>query len=413
MPNKFLLRTIQQVLFFTNILLYYPTSIAALASTTATSTTNTNHNSEILNTMSRHYSSSYYTAKQNHPTTYEDKPDFKGPLTLKFGLHSTSDNRCRIQKYYLDNQSIGSDCRDQIQVINNNNNNEASINSEKSNKQKKEKKQNPIFRIPKEKLKPLKGTECTEKILQTIVDHLAYQDAPVDVKEVAESIEFYLRTRKRLLGAANKYNAKYNRLETKKKKEECIPCDDSEKKTVQTNIHVYDLCSGHGLTGILFAACNPPTKDRIIKTILVDQTEPPSFQTLSTIIGEVCPWLLENIEFQTLTLDQLNGKFFSGEKSHHSIAHVVIATHACGSLTDQVLKFAVDLGACGIAVMPCCYTGTDKGTPYGIKRALGVSWAADIRRCFYLNDNNYHSDFATIPVEITPMNRIIVAEDRS
>jgi hypothetical protein len=70
------------------------------------------------------------------------------------------------------------------------------------------------------------------------------------------------------------------------------------------------------------------------------------------------------------------------------------------------------IGACGIAVMPCCYTGTDKGTPYGIKRALGVSWAADIRRSFYLMEHGYHSDFATIPREITPMNRILVGEKR-
>ena len=68
--------------------------------------------------------------------------------------------------------------------------------------------------------------------------------------------------------------------------------------------------------------------------------------------------------------------------------------------------------ACAIAAMPCCYTGTDQGVPYGIRRAFGVAWAADIRRSQFLDDNMYHVDYVTIPKEITPLNRIIMAEER-
>ena len=70
------------------------------------------------------------------------------------------------------------------------------------------------------------------------------------------------------------------------------------------------------------------------------------------------------------------------------------------------------MNACAIAAMPCCYTGTAKGSPYGIKRALGVAWAADIRRTQFLDSNQYHVDYSTIPIEITPLNRIILAEER-
>ena len=66
----------------------------------------------------------------------------------------------------------------------------------------------------------------------------------------------------------------------------------------------------------------------------------------------------------------------------------------------------------GVAVMPCCYTGTDYEVPYGIKRVLGVSMSADIRRCFQLQEAGYHVDFNTIPSEITPMNRIIIGENK-
>ena len=92
---------------------------------------------------------------------------------------------------------------------------------------------------------------------------------------------------------------------------------------------------------------------------------------------------------------------------------IVIATHACGALTDKVLHFASTINASSIAVMPCCYTGTAEGAPYGVKRMLGVSLAADMRRSFALQEcGNYHVDFASIPKSITPMNRIIVAERR-
>jgi hypothetical protein len=92
----------------------------------------------------------------------------------------------------------------------------------------------------------------------------------------------------------------------------------------------------------------------------------------------------------------------------------LISTHACKSLTDKVLHYASTINnASSIAVMPCCYSGTADGAPYGIKRMLGVSLAADLRRSFALQEcSNYHVDFASIPKSITPMNRIIVAERR-
>lgn len=307
---------------------------------------------------------SQFQAKQNHPTSYDDSPAFRGPIKLDRTV-STSSYHVRIRNYYAQQG----------------------------------------WDLPTEPLKPLSTKASTKTMLQTIVDQLAYRDAPIDVKELTESIEFYLRTRKRLLGSAGKKLMKNG--------------DGADEASQSNVITVYDLCSGHGLTGMLFVACNPPKEtigSPLIQTMLVDQTEPPSHQILRTMLAEVCPWLSKgaSVRFAAESLDSFEEATAQDEPGIHITTAVTLAisTHACGSLTDQVLQFAVQQGACGIAVMPCCYTGTDKGAPYGVKRALGVSWAADIRRSFFLTEHGYHSDFATIPSEITPMNRILVGEKR-
>ncbi len=337
-------------------------------------------------TAKRHTSD--FSARKNHPTSYEQSPRFAGPLVLPRTL-STSDNRIRIKNYYMDESN---------ELI-----------------------------IPNTPLRPLKPSASTDVIIKTIIENFAYHDAPVDAKELAESVEFYLRCRKRLLGAGKKRHAKYCREDKKAKEmkmnttstsshidDEDDPNNNDALK--KADIQVYDLCSGHGLTGMLFAACNPPTETRIVKTICVDMVEPPSHAVLRDLISEVCPWVNDEltVRFDTNDLNTyVLGGGDTGGAEQRKICPIVISTHACGRLTDLVLEKAISMEACAIAAMPCCYTGTDKGAPYGIKRALGVAWAADIQRTFLLEEHNYHTDFSTIPSEITPLNRIIVAEDRS
>merc|ERR1719491_1020971 len=112
--------------------------------------------------------------RKNHPSSYEESPKFLGPLVLPLTI-STSDNRTRIKKFYI----------------------EASDESG--------------LAIPQQPLHPLKPSACTDVIIKSIIDHFAYHDAPIDAKELAESVEFYLRCRKRVLGAGKKRNDKYRR----------------------------------------------------------------------------------------------------------------------------------------------------------------------------------------------------------
>ena len=305
---------------------------------------------------------SAYGPRRNHPTAFDERPPFKGPLSLE-NLSSPDLHRHRIKRYYEDPSNS-------LQL--------------------------PTYDRPPE----LEVSSSTEIILKAIVDHLAFTDAPVDAKEVAESVEFYLRSAKRVLGVAKRIA---------KSSSDCV--DREACVTIQ------DLCCGHGLTGMLFAACNPQRSLKSVKvtTKLVDRFEPPSHRQLRETIAEVCPWISgeDVIRYVPSTLDAYFQESESNKVNDGSTcASVILSTHACGSLTDDVLQYAIESESAAIAVMPCCYTGTDKGTPYGIRRALGVSMAADVRRSFYLQEYGYHVDWATIPMEVTPMNRIIVAERR-
>ena len=147
-----------------------------------------------------------FTARKNHPTSYEKSPKYLGPLKLPKTM-STSDNRVRIKHFY----------------------------QEETND----------LEIPKRQLQPLQPSAPTDLILKTIMDHFAMKDAPVDAKEMAESMEFYLRTKRRVIGAAKKRHSKTLRLSKQMSQDK----NSKEEELSMAKVLVYDFCSGHGLTG--------------------------------------------------------------------------------------------------------------------------------------------------------------------
>ena len=88
-----------------------------------------------------------------------------------------------------------------------------------------------------------------------------------------------------------------------------------------------------------------------------------------------------------------------------------VALHACGALTDAC--FGIAAAARGpVAALPCCYTGTSAGAPTALRRALGVSLAADVARVYRLEAAGFSADCVAVPSRATPMNRGIVAVPR-
>jgi hypothetical protein len=82
--------------------------------------------------------------------------------------------------------------------------------------------------------------------------------------------------------------------------------------------------------------------------------------------------------------------------------------HACGGLTDLVLEQAMTAGA-RVAVLPCCHD-LDRSDLGGLQGWLDGPLAVDIVRASRLRSHGYQVYTQLIPKEITPKNRLLLAE---
>jgi hypothetical protein len=85
---------------------------------------------------------------------------------------------------------------------------------------------------------------------------------------------------------------------------------------------------------------------------------------------------------------------------------VVVSSHACGTLTDDVLNAAAEASA-RVAVLPCCHDLAEchSGPLVGW---LDGALAVDVMRAVSLAAHGYHVRTQTIPSGITPKNRLLI-----
>ncbi|GMH72086.1 hypothetical protein TL16_g05826 [Triparma laevis f. inornata] len=248
------------------------------------------------------------------------------------------------------------------------------------------------------------NASSTNAILQQIIVQFVWNKVPIDAKEVQESFEFYLRTRKRLLRKTN--------------------------ATKDKTIVVKDYCAGHGLTGLLFLCCNPKlASTSSMRLQSIDIKVPPAHAEIVESLEQVCPWIRGKHEFLIADINDdyvdnnnnnNNDDYVNNSNNNNDDSYTItLALHACGSLTDAVIAKATTSSATSssasatsrLALMPCCPPPSNSlQIPLGIKRLYGNREASDIERCYVLKAKGYHVDFTSIPKEITVMNRIIIAE---
>jgi hypothetical protein len=86
---------------------------------------------------------------------------------------------------------------------------------------------------------------------------------------------------------------------------------------------------------------------------------------------------------------------------------VVVSCHACGSLTDLVLERAARARA-RVAVLPCCHD-LAAGGARDLAGWVDGPLAIDIMRAVRLREQGYRVWTQSIPADITPKNRLLLA----
>lgn len=202
------------------------------------------------------------------------------------------------------------------------------------------------------------GTSLPDRCARALVEAYA-----LPVKEIVESFEMFERVR-----------------------------DVARKPTM------IDLCAGHGLLGVVFAAFERSVE----RVVLIDRATPKNHERVMAAMAEVAPWVKKKVERRTVDAEGWEAAVKEvGEEA------AVVSAHACGELTDQVLAAAVS-SRLPVAVMPCCYPWRTCPGPDVLRGALGVELAHDVDRTYRLERQGYRVLWRRIPESITKMNRIIV-----
>jgi hypothetical protein len=157
---------------------------------------------------------------------------------------------------------------------------------------------------------------------------------------------------------------------------------------------VVDLASGHGLVGQLLLILDAG----ITQTLAVDRRIPQSAARLASELQKSWHRLGGRVGFIEQDL----------EEAAVTRQDIVISVHACGGLTDTVLERAISARA-RVAVLPCCHD-LDRADTGGLSGWLDGPLAVDATRAAHLRCHGYRVYTQLIPGDITPKNRLLMAE---
>jgi hypothetical protein len=155
---------------------------------------------------------------------------------------------------------------------------------------------------------------------------------------------------------------------------------------------VIDAAGGAGLLAHLMILLDDTSPEAIV----VDPTQPPSSATVHAVLSRSWSLLERRVSFVARDVTQF--ELASDD--------VVVSSHACGDLTDRILKRAIAARA-AVAVLPCCHnlTTCDTGPFAGW---LDGPLAIDVMRAIRLEQTGYRVWTQTIAADITPKNRLLI-----
>jgi len=157
---------------------------------------------------------------------------------------------------------------------------------------------------------------------------------------------------------------------------------------------VVDLACGHGLLAYTLLLLD----DTSPEAVGVDLHIPESAGALAAALVESWPRLRGRVRVE-------RGRI---EKAVLTPDDLVVSVHACGGLTDLVLNRAMDAGA-RVAVLPCCHN-LDDADMGDLQGWMDGPLAIDATRAARLRSRGYKVYTQVIPKDITPKNRLLLAE---
>jgi SAM-dependent methyltransferase len=157
---------------------------------------------------------------------------------------------------------------------------------------------------------------------------------------------------------------------------------------------IVDLACGHGLLAHILILLD----DSSPEAVAVDLKVPKSAAALRASLCAEWPRLQGRVGY--LETDLRNVPLQRDD--------VIVSSHACGGLTDLILDRGLEAGA-RLAVLPCCHDlkGGDLG---GLEGWMDGPLAMDAARVSRLRGHGYRVFTQRIPGEITPKNRLLMAE---
>jgi hypothetical protein len=157
---------------------------------------------------------------------------------------------------------------------------------------------------------------------------------------------------------------------------------------------VVDLACGHGLTAWIMLCLDASSPS----AVAVDRRLPKNSPRLHAALAQTWPALAARVLMRECDLAE----------EPLTAEDLVVATHACGPLTDRVLERAISARA-RVAVLPCCQDARDQDQG-GLGGWLPSGLAIDVTRALHLQRAGYRIYTQTIPASITPQNRLLLAE---
>jgi hypothetical protein len=156
---------------------------------------------------------------------------------------------------------------------------------------------------------------------------------------------------------------------------------------------VLDLACGHALVAQLMLLLD----DTSASALAVDRKLPPSAFRVAECLSAAWPRLAGRVTLREGELESVEA--LAGD--------VLVSCHACGRLTDDVIDKALAARA-AVVVLPCCQS-TGKCDLGGLAGWLDPDLAIDVTRASKLRAAGYHVHTQTIPAQITPKNRLLLA----